>query len=447
MTNFTNNNIVWLVDATTYTKSLDSRLKGMKQVFYSLKSLAKKCKELDTVLYSDKTFSAGLLRIATILDSNGYEVYYVHIEKAIEALLNDTYPMPNIVAFSAVCPTVDLCSEFTNFIKNINPNVKAVIGGPQAFVAPNTLKKRYKAFDDVISESDCNAASRVVGRVVTYDQGGNFLNYRLLPDNINKYCLNIATYLGCEYSCGFCIEPLMPKQIMPLDGGITSFLSELVPNKLIHVCDTSLGGSYFRALRVLEEMRMINHNKFLSCDLRYDFIDENTIIGLKKAGFVEVNIGIDSYNSSISGKATFAEMTRRLQMIRKYSNLYVSVYLVSGLPGYDHEQFILNKDMISILYGERLVDQIKHHIYVPYPTDHNHKYNSKVIIATDDWTKYDRQSFPVYRLQTMDSDEIWEWYLEIERHINDKWRESLGKTKEEIQAEPTHIDYNLAYYK
>jgi hypothetical protein len=124
----------------------------------------------------------------------------------------------------------------------------------------------------------------------------------------------------------------------------------------------------------------------------------------------------------------------------------VSIYLVTGLPGSTQATTEANIDMIDRLLGSRLVDQVKHHLYVPYPTDSPSATHSKVTIVDDNWMNYDRNSYPVYALPNASPDDIWRDFLSAEAAINESWARAAALDAQELEGGPLFSDYNAAVY-
>ena len=92
----------------------------------------------------------------------------------------------------------------------------------------------------------------------------------------------------------------MPYYEYLLDGGISKLQEDLVPQKLIHFFDSTLGYSESRLLDICQALSVINHKYILSCDIRAEFITEKTITALEKAGFSEIRMGLETIDKKSS---------------------------------------------------------------------------------------------------------------------------------------------------
>jgi len=119
---------------------------------------------------------------------------------------------------------------------------------------------------------------------------------------------------------------------------------------------------------------------------------------------------------------------------------------VTGLPGTTRGTLDRNLRIVERLLEEQLADQIKHHLYVPYPTDQCRTGSPGVRPRVDDWAAYDRNSYPVYDLPGLGQDELWEAFLITEEAINAAWTRSLGVSEATIASLERFPDYNGAMY-
>jgi hypothetical protein len=163
-----------------------------------------------------------------------------------------------------------------------------------------------------------------------------------------------------------------------------------------------------------------------------------------------VRIGLDSADDNILAsagrRATPARLKKALQLIREYSSLYVSVYLVSGLPGTTNDTLERNITAIEDLFGSGLVNQIRHHLYVPYPTDLCPTGDPRVRLLTDDWSKYDRNSYPVFDLSELTAEQLWAGFQLTEEAIVSSWAHRLAVETDKLDVLPSYPDYHAVTY-
>ncbi len=430
--------IIWLIDATSYKKDIDYELLNIKKDYFKIKSYVRQQVIGRHVLPTQKTFSTGLLRIATLLKRLGYSVKYFHLADFLsENMIETCLIPPMIAAFGCVCPTIPVCNKLAKKMKDYHENVITAVGGAHINIALQETMHRYIFFDRYVYGYDIDAVSRLING----EAGGNiyeaddvidgssdqmpYVDYSILPYSLNEYDINLFSTLGCPFRCAYCQDGQVPYYENLLDGGISRLRGQLVPKKLIHFFDSTLGYSEHRLLKVCGALSSIHHDYILSCDIRAEFISEKTITALEKAGFKEVRIGLETTDPKVlkrnNREILPEEVMRKIELVRGKSELYLTLYTVSGLPGYTLETYKKNKEMYEYLLKTRIVDEIKNAQYVPYPRDGIDFGQRGVIIKDNDWENYDRQSFPVYETAELSRQQIWDEYLDTARVINEAW--------------------------
>jgi hypothetical protein len=447
---------VWLVDATTYRRKLDPELERSKARFFRIETHARSRRLGPSATRGTRTYSAGLLRIATLLARAGHEVRYLHLEEVAVALEETpSAEAPAVIGFGAVCPTVPACASLSLAAKDRFPGVRTALGGAHATVAATLILKRFgDAFDDVVDGYEEEAAGRLMGLPPRRPPlPGCRLDYRLLPHPVREYSINLMTATGCPFRCTYCQDRLLPRITGDLDGGLGELVGDggLAPGTPIHFSDSVLGGNVPRAMKVCQELAQLDHGMVLSCDMRPEFANAQLLGQLQEAGFREIRMGLDSADADVLLTAGRMAKPRRLSQVLERirdaaPGLYVSIYLVTGLPGTTGATLDENVAIVHRLLEHGLADQVKHHLYVPYPLDSCPSNDIRVEIVDQDWSAYDRNSFPVYELPGVDREQIWQAFLATETAINDVWAASFGLGPDQIDALPLFPDYNGRVY-
>lgn len=420
--------MIWLIDYTTYSVEIDPLLSEYRSKYFRVKNFKRQLVIGDTSPVKTQTYSNGLLRIATLLKQNHVECRYLHYPALIEAL-DKREALPEIIAFSTVCPTVPRAAALAERIKSLSPNTRVVVGGPQINNALNKSKEKYPVFDKFNVGYEMVAASDLAGFPIK--QHGEHLDFSLLPLPLEEYAVNTFTSLGCPFNCDYCADGRAPKLCVS-DNAMLSQMKCLPQRKLIHIFDSVFGYSTERALAICKNLQNLNHGFLLSCDMRAELMTEQLVHEMVKAGFVEVRLGIESADEELlSGNGRTLKPSRcieTLKMIRENSNLYITLYSVTGLPGTTISNHERTLDMFHKLLIKHQADEIKNALYVPYPYD-DIDYSARGIrILDDDWAHYDRQSYPVYDTPFLSRDKIWELYIRTAQVTADSWLESLGFT-------------------
>jgi hypothetical protein len=246
---------IWLIDATTYSRPLEPRLHHAKDRFLRIERYARSSRIGPLSPRGTGTYSAGLLRIATILAANGCAVRYLPLAEAMAAFEDPgDVELPAAIGFGAVCPTVPACAAAAELAKRRVPDLRTVLGGPHALVAARWTAARYRAAFDVISQRfDLEAAAELIGvSALALQQSGEYLDYDLLPRPLPEYGLNLMTASGCPFACSYCHDRLVPRMRASLDGGLGRIIERwpLPEHTPVHICDSVLCGGIARALKV-----------------------------------------------------------------------------------------------------------------------------------------------------------------------------------------------------
>lgn len=440
---------VWLVDYTTYVSPIDPALMELKLEYLQIKQKHKQdvCGAFPN--QGTKTFSTGLLRIATILAANGVRARYVHHED-LEHLMdsNARIHFPPTVAFSATCASVPMCEELRAAIKELSPATRVVIGGPHVNVARLLTKRRYPFFDDYISLFEFEAAAAIV-RMPVPIKPVKYVDYGLLPLPLKNYSINVFTGTGCRFKCAYCQDRAMPRFESSITGQLEDMMGKLPRGSWVHFFDSNLGYHPKRAIRVCEALKKLDHGFRLSCDMRAEMISSYLVKRMEEAGFKEVRIGMEASDAEVlrlNRRGTDpAKVFEAVETVKRHSSMYVALYGAVGLPHSTEESLQATEELYGDLLSSATVDEIKTCVYVPYPRDEHPPSTNGVIVVDENWSHYDRQHFPVFRYRNLSSESIWRHYLGTIQTINGSWIKGLNLKRDELPHQP-HFEYFLDQY-
>lgn len=427
--------IVWLIDATSYQKEIDQELLAIKRDYFKIKAYARTRRIGPHVRPVQRTFSTGLLRIATLLSRMGYGVQYYHLNDFLEQNIAEMAKCsPDIVAFGCVCPTIPVCGLLAEKIKSIYPKAVTVVGGAHVNVALKKTMEKYPYFDRYSFGYDKEAVGRMLHKEINGEiaeiMDKPYVDYSILPYSLNDYDINIFTTLGCPFRCSYCQDGQMPYLEYQLDGGLGMIQEQLLPGKLVHFFDSTLGYCESRLLEVCKALKYLNHKFILSCDIRAEFLTGRTVEALEAAGFREIRMGLETVDKEVLAKndrKVLPDMVmEKIKLVRENSGLYLTLYTVSGLPGFTRETYQRNQEIYRFLLETRSVDEIKNAQYVPYPRDDIDLADKGVIWKEENWENYDRQSYPVYETKELTRQQIWNGFLDTARTINEAWLKGWG---------------------
>lgn len=423
--------MIWFIDYTVYEKEIDNELKKRREDYFAIKTYNRAKIIGETAPVKIQTFGTGLLRLATIISRNGYDVLYFSYDE-LQSRIENCVVSPEIVVFSAVTPTIPKCARLVKIIKENFPNALVKIGGVHVTYNEVETKKRYPMFDQFITGYEKDASEKIVGKKLN-NVDDIYVDYSILPKPLKEYAINTFTTLGCPFSCRYCVDRLAPRFLAQPDGNI-SVLKKLLPDKtLVHFFDSVLGFSAEGIVSVCEKLQSAEHNFILSCDMRADMLNPQLLDCLMKAGFKEIRLGVESADEELLLKnnrtLSFEKFQNQIKMIRENSNLYLTLYSITGLVGTSFKSQELTLEYFDRLLTDKMVNEIKNALYVPYPMNNLDYEKQGVFITDDNWENYDRQSYPVYRTENLSNEEIWQLYLLTAKSINNSWLKQIGFSK------------------
>lgn len=283
---------------------------------------------------------------------------------------------------------------------------------------------------DVLIEGYERDAAEILAEAPLEREPSHYVDYSILPYPLHHYAINTFTTMGCPFRCSYCVDGRAPFFTASEDGQISEMMKLLPPRTLVHFFDSVLGHSTEGIKRLCNRLKALKHPFLFSCDMRAELLTPEIVHLLEEAGFVEIRMGMESVDDSLLQKngrtLMFQTFMDKLRMVRRESKLYITLYTITGLPGTTRQ--VQERTLIGChqLFREKLVDEIKNALYVPYPMVGTDYKDRGVEILNDDWAQYDRQSYPVFRTREMDQKQLFELYIETAERINQSWLEGLG---------------------
>lgn len=321
----------------------------------------------------------GLISLAAYV-RDGFDVEIVDLRfSSIDELCNlvrKTNPLA--VGFSMLTGSCILqVIEASQKIKNINENIKIIVGGihptffPEQtlehplidFVVINegeeTLKLLLKALDNGSSFGEIeNLGWKDKNQIKINKSSENFLDINKLPQpawdlipieryvkalshNPGEKVIDFYTSKGCPFPCGFCYNLFFNKKKWRAKTAQKAFEELLFLHK-------NYGINYFvihddnfvvDRSRALEFARLIKNSKIkikYSIDARVDYFNFNFLKELKESGLCELRVGCESGSNrvlkDVIQKGITAEQTVKAVEVAKSLDLKLMLSFVIGWP-------------------------------------------------------------------------------------------------------------------
>ncbi len=319
----------------------------------------------------------GLLQVGSMLADNNIEVKLIpgiyNKEKTLSLLKKYSKDF-DIVGTTCLTPEINIALEILKKSKEINSNIKTIIGGQHVtWTDIETLRKNN--FVDIVvrGEGETSFLEIVEGKKkneikgITFKESGKIkkkkrcnalkeipkLNEDLLKkylDDIDKevssgpyekFQFNHMTSRGCPYNCSYCIEPKFwghcvrfkkIKHIIEENNIIVTSKS----CKRIFFMDSTFTANRKFAENLCNEIKKQNYNIKLKCYTKINIYDKKIASTLSKSGFSVVYFGIEHFHPYVqkmmNKKSTFNEVITGLKNA-KSAKQFTGSFLLIGHPG------------------------------------------------------------------------------------------------------------------
>jgi radical SAM superfamily enzyme YgiQ (UPF0313 family) len=472
---------VLLIDIPTYEVDLIESHRGMLEKRLRAQSLLLERRIGTRITRPGLSYSRGLLTIAASLERRGFSVRYLNYSDGIEqGRLLQLAREADAIGITVITPVFEIVKDICDRIKDVNHDVRIVLGGPHVTARPKqTLELCHSADYAMVGECEFrlpalltsienpdevagtayreNDAVRISSADITSIAVSEtpLPAYHLLRRSISDYAHNIKTARGCPYKCRFCSDrlswqssDLSQRNVQQVFQEI-EMLSKFLPSgTLVHFSDAVFNLDQGHTEELVDLL--------FSFDTRVDLVQGEQVRALVDAGFVLFRLGFESLYDDvldISAKSiTYEEQRKASEMIRRISDrAAILAYMLVGLPGTTRESILMDAVNIRRAVEDDLVDFMANKILVPYPGTpyYDEAASMGILIQTREWERYDRRSYPVYRLENLSSDEIYFGYLLQQAVLAQAYLdnlEAIGFTKRDLDAVTSGLDYVYSNY-
>lgn len=303
-------------------------------------------------LLKDKGLDVTLVNLAAVTDPSAH----------LEVLLKQH--RPDIVGFSVLNASRHCAMDGAVLAKDIIPDVTVVFGGPTAtfldahlfsvcpsldYIVKGEGEISFTHLVDHISSGSSTPPNHING--IVFRQGKTLVNTgppTLVPD---LDCLvhpalyydyqHISLSRGCPGRCRFCGSPDFWGKSRVRFHSATWFVAEmalLIQRGISHffVSDDTFTMDKSRVLAVCREIRERNLVCTWVAISRVDFIDEEILFHMRRAGCIQISFGVESGSETIRETLGKPFKTQRIisafQMTRAFG-MMPRAYIIYGSPG------------------------------------------------------------------------------------------------------------------
>lgn len=339
---------------------------------------------LDKRLVEDDAVSIpmGLFYIGAAAIEEGFDVRIINLavhQNPVEYLAElIKEEIPDILGFSVLSPTRFSAIEAAETAKRIHPPVKIVFGGPEATFLVSHLFSVCPALDyiikgegeisfvelaDYINSNDHlvypdhikGLAYRKEGKIVETEKAKLIQNLDLLPNPGKYFKFNhISLSRGCPGNCRFCGSPAFWGKSKVRFHSPMWFVDEvdfLVKKGVNHffVSDDTFTMDKKRVIEVCREIISRKLEITWAAISRVDFMDEEILFHMRKAGCTQISFGVESGSAEI--RKTLGKPLKKEKIIKTFRmtvahGILPRAYFIYGSPGESEKTIKQSIDLI-----------------------------------------------------------------------------------------------------
>ena len=298
---------------------------------------------------------------------------------------------PDIVAFSVYLWNRLLTLELVNCLKQIDPNLKIVLGGPEISFEPEDFFLRHPIDALICGEGEMPLRHLLqawqLGGEPTAIPGLRLpkapaANGRSLLEDLDRLpspfvedlvdlrrgLVYFESSRGCPYACSFCMSALDDQvrsfSIPRIFSDLQLLIDAEVPQ--IKFVDRTFNYDNHRSREILKFILRQNRCSHFHFEIGAHLLDEKTLQLLEKvpAGMFQFEIGVQSSVPAtlekIGRRASLDTLAENVRRLRKADNIHLHLDLITGLPGEDYKQFLRSLDWTAQLRPHHLqVEPVK----------------------------------------------------------------------------------------
>ena len=398
----------------------------------------------------------GLEYIAAMLEIEGYNVKIIdaEVEKLTveETVKKIRHTKPDIIGFTATTPVIKRAHKISILLKEENPDLISIVGGPHPTALPKETLKAFDSFDYVVkgegeyttTELLKNIENKIeIGDIqgIAFRKEGEivetpnrpFINplddlpfpARHLIDR-SKYIIEtvhgehgrfetIQTSRGCPFKCIFCYPVLGNKVRYRLPENVLSelkILKEKYKTDVVGFVDDTWTLNIKRAKEICDLIIKEGIDIEWGCTTRVDLIDRELLEKMKKAGCVRVNFGVESGDPEILKiikKRITIDQAKKAFKMTKEVGIETVAYFILGHP-YETLESIKKTIKLAKTLNP---DVAEFSIMTPFPKteldEMIRRGEGNMRILSDDWEQYTHYGNAVISVGIFSDKNLLEW--------------------------------------
>ncbi len=338
----------------------------------------------------------------------------------------------DLVCFSCYIWNIDRILYLTENLKKAKPEIKFMLGGPEAGQRAVDLMKKHPAIDFIIKGEGEESFRAFLNNYSNHERYSEirglhfrsegkiyvspepeFADFASLPFPYeNLVCeedkiIYYESVRGCPFACSYCLSSVEKGiRALPLERvrrDLSYFIYKGV--RQVKFVDRSFNYNDERACEIMKYLiERDNGTTNFHFEMRGDMISENMLELLAKArkGLFQFEIGVQTTNEdtnrAVNRKSNFPLLSQKVKKVIEMGNTHIHLDLIAGLPFEDYESFrksfndvyeirphMLQLGFLKLLHGTPLRQEKEKHGYVvrsraPYEIISNNYLNSDELV-------------------------------------------------------------------
>ena len=362
-----------------------------------------------------------------ILDAQVDELTYEQLKTEIEKR------KPDVVGITTMTFTLIDVIKTAKIIKEINPNIKIILGGPHVIIYPTeTINIKEVDFvilgeaetvikpllDNINNLDELEKVKGLVfkknGKIINTGRSDLIKNLDDLPfparhlTPYKKYYWALSPYRpittmftsrGCPYQCLFCDRPQLGKNFRPASAKrVVDEMEECQKMGIqeIFIYDDTFGVDRKRVLDICADIIKRGIKIAWNIRTRVNTVDEEVLTALKKAGCQRIHYGVEAGTQKILNvlkKGITLEMVEKAFKLTRKAGIQTAGYFMIGSPT-EAEKDVME----TIKFMKKLKADYMHiTVTTPYPATGLYEMALREkVLEKDYWLEFAKNPTPAF---------------------------------------------------
>lgn len=300
---------------------------------------------------------------------------------------------PQLIGFSCYLWNINKILNICRRLKDINPGLKIVLGGPEASPRAQDILAKEKAIDAVVrgegEESFAQLAARMEHAItadlsdirgISFRKGAEIIHnpdrplIRRVGDIPSPYLAGLVdledknivdvpleTMRGCSFRCHYCYyHKNFPVTRYFSLSRIEQELKLILSHKPheVYLMDATFNANPQRAKKILKIFIRYNRGANLHVELKAELVNEEMARLLSRANAYNIEIGIQSTNpktlEAINRSFNKKEFIKGIRCLNKFK-LYYEIQLIDALPYQSYDSLMKSLDWLYSMRPAKVV--------------------------------------------------------------------------------------------